>query len=238
MCADRLDQAVSPYDTMLQQRGVSVLTADLFTHRVIQAEQPDGLALADRLAVVPSPRAASALSRQSWFPAARSSLRVITPGAETARSVRELGVEPVWSAIGGFRREDLPAALRSVPKLYLGNEALEPDQRSFALDPAQGDAFLPIYRRTLSLRCPWTALTARLITQAPALSVLALSPSQRDGFESALSKLGPRKPTDLRLICLTDRQRTRFSANFWTEMAFPAQANRASMTELLKYLAF
>ena len=87
MCADRLDQAVSPYDTMLQQRGVSVLTADLFTHRVIQAEQPDGLALADRLAVVPSPRAASALSRQSWFPAARSSLRVITPGAETARSV-------------------------------------------------------------------------------------------------------------------------------------------------------
>lgn len=238
MCADRLDPAASPYASILAQRGFTVLTADLFTQSVIQTPRPEGTPLKDRLAIVPSPRAANALARQSWFAEVQSSLRAVTPGVETTRRLQELGVQPVWSAKGGFLREDLPASLRARPKLYLGNAALKPAERSAALRPDQGDVFLPIYRRELSHRCPWSLQTARLITQAPALTVVALSPTQRAGFEAVMTKLGSRRPKDLRLICLTNRIRAPFSANFWTEIACPPHANRASMIQFLNFLAF
>ena len=238
MCTDRQDVAAQPYATVLQQRGCRVLRASLFVDSAVKAALPDTNGpLREALVVIPSPRAAVALARQSWFPDVRSSLRIITPGPETSQAVRALGITPVWSATGGFRREGLPAALEAHPKIYLGNRALTPTELSIKLDP-QRDLFVPIYHRALSLLNPWTPATARELMQAPALSVLALSPSQRQGFESLLTKLGAKRPDQLRLIGLTARKRTRFSAKFWTEMAFPESSNRLSMLELLKSLAF
>lgn len=237
MCADRQDRSTGPYAALLQQRGCRVVNAALFTHRVLMTDLPEPALSSGFLTIVPSPRAAQALAQQPWFPALRPSIRAIAPGAETANSLRKLGIRPVWSATGGFRHEPLPSELQTMPKLYLGNAALERSELGLDLDPAR-DVFLPVYRRQLSTRCPWSGPTARQITQSAALTVLALSPSQRHGFESLLDKLGSKRPRDLRLISLSRRTRTRFSANFWTEMAFPEPSNRESLLELLKCLAF
>ena len=238
MCTDGQDLTSRPYAALLQQRGCRVLSADLFVDSVIEASLPDtGRLLEEALFVIPSPRAAAALSRQPWFSAVRSSLRAITPGEETSRCIQDLGIKPLWSAIGGFRRATLPDELQTMPKVYLGNRALGPADLSFELEPTR-DLFLPIYHRSLRALTSWTPTTAREITQAPALSVLALSPSQRQGFESALGKLGSKRPGQLRLIGLTERRRTQFSAKFWTEMAFAEPSNRLSLLELLKSLAF
>lgn len=238
MCTDRQDVSAQPYASLLQQRGCRVLSTRLFTDSVVEAALPDTpRPLSDALIVIPSPRAALALSRQSWFQGVRSDMCVVTPGEETSRAVRSLGLTPVWSAAGGFRQEAFPAALEARPKIYLGNRALAPADLSIKLDPKR-DFFLPIYHRALSFQNLWTPATAREVMQASALSVLALSPSQRQGFESLLTKLGTKKPSQLRLIGLTTRKRTQFSAKFWTEMAFADAANRRSMLELLKTLAF
>ena len=172
MCADRQDRSTGPYAALLQQRGYRVVNAALFTHRVLMTDPPEPALSSDVLTIVPSPRAAQALAQQSWFPALRPSIQAITPGGETANSLRRLGINPIWSANGGFRHETLPVELQAMPRIYLGNAALERSELGLDLDPVR-DVFLPVYRRQLSTQCPWSGPTARQIVQSAALTVLA-----------------------------------------------------------------
>lgn len=235
LCAEANDALTRPYAELLQQKGFRVLEAALFHEQVLQTVLPSGLDPGRYVTVVPSPRAAMALAQQPWFESQKTHLRAITPGRDTARVLSGLGVEPIWSAQAGFRSEPLPAPWVKMPKLYLGNAALAHAELAFDLGGAS-DRWLPVYRRRLHHRAPWTPFAARMLSQADHLTVLALSPSQRSGFEAALTKLEIRRPRDLRLVSLTSRTTGRFSAKFWTEIAVPPQSNRKSLLELLQDL--
>ena len=237
MCAESNAALARPYARLLQQLGVRVLQGNLFAEAVVLADLPPDLDPAQALTIVPSPRAALALAQQAWFPRLRDRLDVATPGPETTQTLQHLGLEPVWTAKGGFRRHPLPEALASRPRLYLGNAGLKPEALALELNRST-DLFLPVYHRRAQNRAPWTPLAARQLSQAEHLTVLALSPSQRAGFEHALSKLGPRRPSRLRLVTLTDRTKTRFSAQFWTEIAQSPEANRESLLNFLLTLSF
>ncbi|RPH10418.1 MAG: hypothetical protein CBC49_010600 [Alphaproteobacteria bacterium TMED89] len=238
MCAERHSAISRPYAELLLGRGCRVVQGDLFADTVLEPTLPKGVNLGQTLLIVPSPRAALALARQSWFPAVSEAAKVVTPGPETTQALRAVGIEPAWTSEAGFRGQALPAGLASMPRLYLGNAALQ--TRDLALDLSGAhDRFLPVYRRRPLHRAPWTPGIAREFSRASALTVLALSPSQRAGFEAALSKLGPRKrPPTLRLVTFTPRTKTPFPAPIWSEIANCPLPNRSSMLKFLQILPF
>lgn len=231
------EPASGVYSRCLTDLGWTVIQARLFkTHSLnapLPVPQPSDLRQA--VAVLPSVRAVEALARQSWFEAAKPSLRAVVPGPQTALALRAQGVEPTWIATRGFRHSPFPPALLDAPKVYFGDASLRPQQLSL---PRLGaaDQLVPLYRQEPQRGSPWSARDARQIMGARPLLMLANSRRQLMTAQARLRMLGSKAPRPRWLVALSPAIAMYRHRGFWDATYAPALPNRDSMLELLAAL--